>query len=72
MCTVFFASNLLLLILIWSKGVPLDIKSVGFLLGCLSGMTFAAATVALYNALAIGPVRVFASIIDAYPIFSMI
>ena len=69
---VFFASSLLLLALIWSADVSLEIKSGGIMLGCLSGMTFAAATVALYNAFALGPVRVVASIIGAYPIFSVI
>ena len=52
--------------------MPLEIKSVGFLLGCLPGMTFAAVTVALYNAFEIGPVRVVASIIGAYTNFLMI
>ncbi|MDG1936168.1 MAG: DMT family transporter [Paracoccaceae bacterium] len=71
-CTVFFGSIIILLALIWATDASLDIKEGALMLPCLTGMTFAIASVALYNAFALGPVRIVAPIIGAYPILSVI
>lgn len=72
LCTVFFVSIILLLSLIWVTDTSFDIKDGAVVLSGISGVTFALASVALYKAFAIGPVRLVAPIIGAYPILSVI
>lgn len=71
-CTVFFGSIIILLVMIWATDTTVDIKEGALLLSGLPGVTFALASMALYNAFALGPVRIVAPIIGAYPILSVI
>ena len=72
LCTVFFASIVLLFGLIWVTDTSFELKDGALTLSGISGVTFALASVALYRAFAIGPVRLVAPIIGAYPILSVI
>jgi drug/metabolite transporter (DMT)-like permease len=72
LCTVFFVSTILLFGLIWVTDTSFDLKDGAVALSGISGVTFALASVSLYKAFAIGPVRLVAPIIGAYPILSLI
>lgn len=62
---------LLLLALLIMPEADFTISSQGFGLSVLSGLTFAVASFSLYRAFEIGPVRLVAPIIGAYPVISV-
>lgn len=68
-CIVFFGSIIIFLALIWAMNASLDIQENALLFSGLSGVIFAVASLALYNALTLGHVRIVAPITGAYPIF---